>query len=178
MKREKNCWIISDTHFNHEAIKKYCDRPDNCDQIMIDSMQSVPETDVLIHLGDVIFNKAGELTNILSGVKATKVLVKGNHDLNKTRWYMTHGFDYACQFLVMSNIVFTHIPIDMNTYFVKMMGWKYNVHGHFHNTPHRKIQPDISSFYDEKLNILYSPEILGYKPIPLEELIRMHEGNT
>lgn len=138
----------------------------------------VPEDDVLIHLGDVIFSKASSLSQILEQVKCRKVLVKGNHDLNKSKWYMDKGFDFVSTLFAKGDIVFSHIPIEINGYFPQKLGWKYNVHGHFHNTDHRAFEPEITKYYDPSRHVLYAPELRDYKPVKLVNLIKEHENNT
>ena len=45
-----NIWIISDTHFEHDNIKKLCYRPaDYNEQIIADWREKVKPTDVVLH---------------------------------------------------------------------------------------------------------------------------------
>ena len=56
MKQRITTYVVADTHFYHSAIRKYCHRPDNCDEIIIKNLENtLRESDILIHLGDVIF---------------------------------------------------------------------------------------------------------------------------
>ena len=51
-------WIIADTHFYHENIIKFENRPlDNVEQIIANWNKVVADEDLVIHLGDVIFGK-------------------------------------------------------------------------------------------------------------------------
>jgi len=54
----QNTWIISDTHFFHENIGKYCSRPDNWQQLIIKNWNVLisPDENVL-HLGDFALGK-------------------------------------------------------------------------------------------------------------------------
>lgn len=166
-------WIISDTHFNHPAIRKYCNRPDDCDSLMrLYMRRMIADDDILIHLGDVIFDNPTSLKEMLAQYKFTKILVRGNHDSKSDNWYLDNGFDLVTNMLQIKDVIFTHIPIDMNAYFFQQNNIKYNVHGHLHNTDYRKIQPNVSKIYDETKNILYSPELRGYKPVLLDHLIK------
>lgn len=175
MAREPRVWIISDTHFNHEAIKKYCERPDNYNELIIEKLHEaqIEPHDTLIHLGDVIFSGAGTLNDFIDRMpKCTKMLIKGNHDLNKNTWYMKKGFDMVCDFMVVRRVVLTHIPVDMKKHFHHFHGHRFNIHGHFHNTPHRFTEPEIQKFYDTKLNFLYSPELENYKPKLFDDYVK------
>jgi len=56
-------WLITDTHFGHENIKKYCNRPDGFEDLILENLnptedEGVCPGDVLIHLGDVCFGIA------------------------------------------------------------------------------------------------------------------------
>ncbi len=47
-------WIISDTHFGHKNIIKYCDRPLNHNELMIEQWGDLIKwQDNVLHLGDL-----------------------------------------------------------------------------------------------------------------------------
>lgn len=46
-------FITADTHFNHEAIKEYCGRPDNYENLIWNSFNNLSGNHTLIHLGDI-----------------------------------------------------------------------------------------------------------------------------
>ncbi|SRR6266568_6227558 len=76
-----NIWIIADTHFYHENIKKYQDRPDDFnEQIIKNWNRLVKYDDVVIHLGDVIFgtDKEQRLPSLLAALVADKRIVNWN----------------------------------------------------------------------------------------------------
>ena len=50
-------YLISDTHFNHEAIIDYCGRPKDYEEKMRWSMLDIGRKNVLLHLGDVALGK-------------------------------------------------------------------------------------------------------------------------
>lgn len=173
--RDAKYWIISDSHFNHKAIAQYCGRPENYNELIVENLHKagIEPQDTLIHLGDVIFSKAGTLGDVIKQMPVCKkVLVKGNHDLEKNRWYIKRGFDFVCEFIVIRRVVLTHVPIDMKSHFCFKNNWRFNIHGHLHNTPHRLCEPEIASFYDEKLNFLYSPELENYKPKDFDDYVK------
>lgn len=82
----KRVFFTSDTHFGHENIMKFCNRPFNSveemDEALIENWNNkVPENGIVFHLGDFAFKytqkRYNELINRLNG----KIyLVIGNHD--------------------------------------------------------------------------------------------------
>jgi calcineurin-like phosphoesterase family protein len=46
-------WIISDTHFLHENIGRYCSRPDNWQELITKNWNDLVSPDeTILHLGD------------------------------------------------------------------------------------------------------------------------------
>src|SRR5580704_6260614 len=120
-----NIYLISDTHFNHENIVTYCDRPKNFTEIIIKRWNEIvkPE-DMIIHLGDVQIGKKSD--NIISALPGRKILIRGNHDrqLSNTRW-MQAGFDFACDGMIFRKCLLTHEPSEKLP-----EGADLNIHGH------------------------------------------------
>ena len=162
-------WIITDTHFSHKALHEYCGRPENVDSIIKDNIiKRVRNGDTLIHLGDVCIGndkENNEWFSRLDGVK--RVLVKGNHDHKSNQWYMDHGWTLACERFDIDmygkKIAFTHAPIALDGYF------DLNIHGHFHNTDHRRTDPKFNGILSG-YNKLIALEYTGYAPLSLEGL--------
>lgn len=81
-------FFTSDTHFYHNNIIKYCDRPfsnvSEMNQKLIENWNSVvPKDGVVFHLGDVSLTaKEGNLHDTLSKLNGTKYLIVGNHEQN------------------------------------------------------------------------------------------------
>ena len=170
-------FIISDTHWNH----RFMTQPLGKKGIKIRSHgyeefikgewgKVVNNGDVVIHLGDVIFQRPSELTEILKGLKGTKILVRGNHDNKKDTWFYNHGFDFVCDQFTLGNIVFSHIPVRIPEDMI-------NIHGHFHR------QEDLGwtakpykDFYTER-HYHFSLELSRYRPIEVKEFIDMKDKN-
>lgn len=134
-------WLITDTHLGHDAMVKYCGRPeDHSTRIIANLQKRVNAGDLLIHLGDICIGKDeiwhGVLMNALPGVK--RVLLLGNHDRKSVAWYLAHGWDFVCERFdgkyFGKKVAFSHIPLDDDGSF------EINVHGHFHNTLHRLLE--------------------------------------
>lgn len=131
--RNHKTWITTDTHFNHKSmiIQKW--RPEDYeDRIIKNWARLVMEGDVVIHLGDVILGRNGDLKDILEALPGEKFLVRGNHDHESNMWYMRNGFRWAAQGLLYGGVWFTHAP-QTNL----PDGALLNVHGHLHDQDHR-----------------------------------------
>lgn len=81
-------FFTSDTHFFHNNIIKYTNRPfknvNEMNEELIKRWNSVvPKDGIVFHLGDVSLTaKEGDLHNILSKLNGTKYLIVGNHEQN------------------------------------------------------------------------------------------------
>jgi calcineurin-like phosphoesterase family protein len=131
-------WIIADTHFYHENIKRYQGRPDDFnEQIIRNWNKLVAYDDVVIHLGDVIFglDKEKRLPSLMASLPGKKILCRGNHDPKQAEWYMEHGFDFACDYFVYKDIAFSHAPLTPlppQTLVSDGRSVRWNIHGHLH----------------------------------------------
>ncbi len=126
----KVTWLISDTHFNHDKIATYCDRPTNFTDLIIKRWQEmVKPEDLVIHLGDVAIGNRRKVKDILAELPGRKALVLGNHDrMHGPDWWMAQGFDFACQAMKYRNCWLTHEPSTSLA-----DGCEINIHGHLHN---------------------------------------------
>lgn len=80
-------YFIADTHFSHSAILNFDHRPFADMYQMEETMvmlwnATVRKSDTVYILGDFCWGKADEWLRILRQLNGTKVLIKGNHDLD------------------------------------------------------------------------------------------------
>ena len=131
--KENKVYLISDTHFNHDNIATYCDRPkDFTDKIISNWCNVVKPDDLVIHLGDVLIGNRRTIDSIMAVLPGRKVLVMGNHDRQHSpMWWMQHGFSFACQAMKFRNCWLTHEPSTSLA-----DGCELNIHGHLHNIWH------------------------------------------
>lgn len=159
-------YIISDTHFNHEAIKGYCNRPDNYEEILWKSLMKIQQEDCLIHLGDICIGDDQMIHTYIRDLKCRKILVIGNHDSKSWSWYMEHGWDFVCDAFRLKYcgkiIMFSHCPQPWDGV------WEINIHGHLHNLGHR----DKEFKELKRWHRLYAPELNNYNPIELSKFIQ------
>ena len=92
-----NTWIISDTHFGHENIIKYCNRPfssvEEMDARMIKLWNNVvKKNDIVYHLGDFGVGNKEYISKIVSKLNGRIFLILGNHDSHPVKWYYDCGF--------------------------------------------------------------------------------------
>lgn len=155
-----NIFVISDTHFGHANIIRYCNRPfhsiSEMNEKMIDNWNNtVTEQDHIYHLGDVYFGI--DTSNFFHRLKGKKRLILGNHD---------NGKDQKLQSMFQKimlwrpfpefKMVLSHIPIHPSSLSSK---FPINVHGHIH---------DKEPFDKQYRNV--SVEMTNYTPISLEEI--------
>ena len=159
-------YIISDTHFGHDKIINWCQRPQNHEDLMIQSMAKISHQDCLIHLGDFCIVDDLKWHKKLEYVSCRRILVLGNHDSKSYSWYMNNGWHFACDSLKIQyagyNVCLSHKPQSWDG------DWEVNVHGHLHNLGHR----DHEFRELKKWHKLYAPELFNYQPIELAKLIQ------
>jgi calcineurin-like phosphoesterase family protein len=126
-------YLISDTHFKHENMKTYCDRPGNFTEMIIKNWcQIVKPEDLVIHLGDVAIGSLEHWRWIMDVLPGRKTLIRGNHDDQRSiSWWMNNGFDFCCDSMIYRGQWLTHKPAANLP-----EGCVYNLHGHLHNIWH------------------------------------------
>ena len=128
---------ISDTHFNHKNIIRYCNRPfqtaEEMDAAMIKNWnETVSNKDVVLHLGDFGLGNKDYIADIVSRLNGKKILILGNHDNWSEQTYRNMGFHTVSRFPIVYNDFFllSHAPLilsDTTPYF--------NYYGHVHADP-------------------------------------------
>lgn len=170
-----NLFFVSDTHFGHKNIIKYCNRPfrdvDEMDEAMIRNWNStVGHSDVVIHLGDVGFTK--KLRSIVSRLNGKKILIRGNHD-NRTsdRKFLEMGFvDIQKEPFDYMGFVLSHYPVGSVMYRhlkdVPLDG-KINLYGHVHNGT------EFDILRDSPNHLCLCVEHTRYRPVSIDEVRQM-----
>jgi len=169
-----NIYIISDNHFNHWNINKYCKRRfrslDEMNRTMIKKWNNtIREQDIVISLGDIVFTKgeSSKIFKIIKQLKGRKILVKGNHDRKSYSFYLSHGFDFICErfdwYYNHKKILFLHDPNKITSEDIKKHD--FIIHGHIHNK--------LKMIRKRKNCILanVSVEQINYTPISLISLL-------
>ena len=165
----KNYWLISDTHFNHLKLEDWGGRSGDWQNQLWSGINAIPEGDILIHLGDVCIGGDEIIHKNLAWHKTfKKILIRGNHDKKSMNWYMEHGWDFVCDGLELlyygQYLFLSHRPQP------PMGHYTTNIHGHTHGNLHRS--EEYVSFINPKYHKDISPELVGFKPIRLDTLLK------
>lgn len=131
-------WFISDTHFFHDNIIRYCDRPfhdaEEMNEFIVQEWNKrVKPGDKIYHLGDVGLGFEGDESKIswlLSRLNGKKRLIVGNHDNLKSP--ALHRFFEKIQLwngFKDEGFTCIHIPIRLD----QLRDGFCCVHGHIHN---------------------------------------------
>lgn len=166
----KNIWFTSDTHFGHENILKYCDRPfdsvEEMNEQMIDNWNSVINNKTVVyHLGDFAYrNSVEECKEILDRLKGKIHLIKGNHDhkdiLKFDRWESVS--DIVNLKYRKKKLVLFHYPIR------SWNGrWRGSIHlyGHVHGQGEE---------YGKSLDV--GVDSWNYKPVSFDQIMEVMEN--
>ncbi len=160
-------YLISDTHFGHANIIRYCARPfvptdvREMDAVLIRNWnRTVGPGDTVYFLGDLRYGtEAAAPDRYLRALNGRIVLIGGNHDT---------GIGGTIQSLVVERgdkrFLLVHDPCDAPPNFE---GWI--VHGHMHNN-------DLENYpliHVENRTINVSTEVIAYRPIALSTLCRL-----
>jgi len=179
-------WIISDTHFGHDNIVKFCNRPQDHDSLMWRNWHDrIKSGDVVFHLGDIQTwkrPKAFDWQPKLAKLPGEKHYLKGNHD-KVVPWGWTKIGDLLGEFIEEDvtrdgvpytnnvrnygfyqdfngrRVLFSHYPDAW------LLDWDINIHGHIHNNPY---SPKIDQTRDYR-NV--SVEVMNYRPVRLAEIL-------
>lgn len=157
-------FIISDTHFGHENIIRYCNRPfssvEEMDRVMIENWNKVVgKDDLVIHLGDFCFyRKKTKVSELVGKLNGKKLLIMGNHDNHSEQFYRDCGFHTVSRFPILwhSFYLLSHAPLELSEttpYF--------NFYGHVHND---------SKYIDTLTSKCVSVERIDYTPMFLTEM--------
>lgn len=162
-------FIIADTHFGHDNIIKYENRPfknaQEMDKRIIELWNStVGKEDLVYVLGDFTLSRRKEIIkSLVDQLNGGKVLIMGNHDTRKPKDYVECGFKVATRkpIMVEPGIILMHEPFVDPSLIAPNYIYFF---GHVHLN---------KSLMDDYPNCMcVSIERIGYKPINLDECIK------
>ena len=141
----QNIYFVSDTHFNHENIIKYCKRPfssiEEHDAALINNWnEKVPEDGIVFHLGDVAFGNPDKVDAILEQLHGTIYLVIGNHDwrrvVNDHKWRFQEMTQQINMKIGKRHIILNHYPLLCFSGAWRGEDATYQLFGHVHTSPY------------------------------------------
>ena len=191
-------YLISDTHFYHKNIIKYCDRPEDYAAIILNEWNStVKPGDDVLHLGDFAIGwdrefptKRDSYTDIMKQLNGSKYITLGNHDRESRTFYENIGFSQVMSHTIIDieefetkKVLFNHYPLEIDDEYMKpqliehiknlkTLEFDYVVHGHTHR---RIVGTPITKFVGVVDGILHfncSVEVLGYRPISVVDIMQ------
>lgn len=163
-------WLYSDPHFSQQSMCNF-KRPDGTklrpwttaaemDEELIKRYNEVvrPQDKVYI-LGDVVMKDKN--LPIVARLNGHKRLVRGNHDMEKTKLYMQY-FEEIYGVRVLDAMILSHIPLHPDSMTPR---YATNIHGHLHAGEVK----DMNGLPDSRyFNV--SVEQTDFAPISIEEL--------
>lgn len=152
-------FVISDLHFNHLNIIKYCNRPFETVEEMNEHMikkwnETVKNKDIVYFLGDFCMGGIEEIKFFASQLNGRKRIILGNHDRSPKN-YFDAGFEdvYRYPIIIDNFYILSHSTMYLN----ETMPY-VNIHGHLHNTDEVLMSDEKNMYYNvcvEKLD--YTP---------------------
>lgn len=155
-------WFTSDTHFSHQNIIRYCDRPfedtDHMDEEIIRRWNEVvAPIDTVYHLGDIALGTIAKSLPKVARLNGHKIAVLGNHDRpfmragknDEDRWWDEYRqvFDHVVHWagmnidlygtdFALSHFPYTgdHTPEDRHSDVRPVDNGLPLIHGHTHTT--------------------------------------------
>lgn len=161
-------YFISDLHFGHYNIIKYCSRPflttDEMDESIVANWNAkITDDDTVYILGDVALSK--EKVSTVTRLKGKKHLILGNHDYHNLS--EIEGLDCFQSVSYMKVVELDGKTLTLCHFPVYSFIGDYMIYGHVHNNEKDESWQAVRT----KPNMLNAGiEINEYVPVTFEEL--------
>lgn len=169
IEQAKKVWLVSDTHFDHTAIIRYCHRPfksvREMNATLIRNWNRVVAPDDLVYfVGDMSFGRHSRKAGYwLSRLNGRKVFIRGSHDRGIRRIGSILKIANR-EIIQVEGIAFLLIHDPFSPAVNGWDGWV--VHGHIHNN-----MPFLGG---KRINVCV--EVTGYKPVSLYDILQGIKG--
>ncbi len=164
-------YFISDTHFDHANVIKYCNRPfknvEDMNEVIINNWNSVVgKDDIIYHLGDFAFY-IQDLCETVNRLNGKIFLIRGNHDRKTITYYNNSGLEIIPTQTKLDEykIILSHRPLMDD----QIPSGYINVHGHIHERYLQDIYPSES--YSKEKHFNASADVIEFKPISVDKLL-------
>ena len=174
-------FFTSDTHFGHDNIIKFCDRPfkniEEMDYKLIENWnKKVPQDGLVFHLGDFAWGGYEFWKKIRDQLNGEIILIKGNHDQkNMSTTAEQELFTHVTwqMFIQVENrkLWLNHYPfLCYAGVYREPHKLIYQLYGHVHSGPNKKGQdiPRLVHTYPMQYDV--GVDNNNYEPISWEEL--------
>lgn len=179
--KDQNIFFTSDTHFWHENILKFCNRPFSSIEEMNDTIINnwnsvVKENDIVFHLGDFCFCGSDKFKELIEKLNGKIYLILGNHDLKTIKQWHETKFEAVYQQMCIKidgkKIYLNHFPFlcYAGTYY-RYEDAVWQLFGHVHSSDKNKNGLD-----NQRLSMLFPTQYdvgvdnNNYTPISFEEV--------
>lgn len=159
--------FTSDTHFFHENIIAFCNRPFKCAEHMNEELvdnwnKQVGPKDEVYHLGDVSFGRNDLTKQILDRLNGRIYLIQGNHDHGLAK-QMAYRFEWVKDYYELKwqkyKFVLCHFPFAV---WNESHRGSFHLHGHSHGTLKN---------LGRRMDVGVDP--MGYSPIRIETVTKL-----
>ena len=162
-------YFISDMHFGHKNIIRYCDRPfktvHEMNEVIVSRWNdTVPDGDRVFVIGDVFLMDPDDASHIIKSLNGYKILIMGNHD-RSYKTMLSCGFDechktYDYKSSDGKKILLQHYPNP--DIVLKEMGYSFQIHGHIHSKP-----------LTRGLKVNVAVDLIDFKPISIDHIMQL-----
>lgn len=176
----ENLFFTADTHFGHENILSYCNRPfkdlEEMDEAIIENWNAVvPEDGIVFHLGDFAFGTAGVWNDLLDKLNGKIHLILGNHDLKNFPNSCTGRFESVSHEMLIKvgqqSIILNHYPLMSYDGAFRDV---WQLFGHIHSGP-RHIMDNPKFGYLSPLQYDVGVDNNFFGPVSFEKLQKIME---
>lgn len=177
-----NIFLCSDHHFGHESMLKFThqdgtplrvfkDATHMNEYMVMQHNRVVQPSDKVYFLGDIAVSK--KFIPILYRMNGEKILIRGNHDLERASEYLKYFKDIRASHQ-LDGMLLTHIPVHPES----LSRWKINIHGHLHANKVMKYNSFglVSPVEDPRYYSVCMEQLEDYTPISLEELKKINKN--
>ncbi len=181
-------FYISDTHFGHDNILHFDNRPfksvEEMEEVMVERWNAVVgKGDTVYILGDFCWKKETEWIRILNRLNGGKVLIVGNHDLHGSATLRKMFQDIKEYKEIEDNgrkVVLCHYPMP---WFKNHFYGTYHLYGHVHNSfewnmveHDKRLMVELYGRPCQMYNVGCMMPYMDYTPRTLDEIVGYEHG--